>query len=411
MNLAKSLRRFPGNIWALSLVSFLRDVASEMLVHLLPLFLANVLGVRISIVGIIEGIAETTSSLVKIYSGWLSDRLGKRKGLTVAGYSLSTLAMPLLLVAQSWPVVLLYRFLDRVGKGIRTAPRDALIADSVRPEQRGASFGLHRAADSGGAFVGLLLAMLIVWRLQAGQVQLAAETFRIVVLWSLIPATLAVVVLVLWVKDIVRPHNATLPSFSLTGLNPTFNRFLLVLILFTLGNSSDAFLVLRAQSAGASVLMILGMIAVFNLVYTLLAGPAGALSDRMDRRRVITVGWLIYTLVYLGFAVAKITWQYWLLYALYGMYYALTEGVAKAYVADLVPQPERRGSAFGLYNGVIGLTLLPASVLAGVLWQGIGVWSGLGPAAPFLFGGLLSLIAVLLLWFWVKPRQISGENV
>lgn len=401
LRLRAAIRNLPRNVWALSLVSFLRDVASEMLIHLLPLFLANVLGVRISIVGIIEGIAETTSSLVKIYSGWLSDRLGRRKGLTLAGYGLSALATPLLLITQSWPGVLLYRFCDRLGKGIRTAPRDALIADSASPEQRGISFGLHRAADSGGAFVGLLLAMLIVWRLQAGAIELAVETFRVVVLWSLLPATLAVIVVAVWVKDIVRVRVAEPPRFSLAGLGPTFNRFLLVMIIFTLGNSSDAFLVLRAQSAGASVLMILAMIAGFNLVYTLLAGPAGALSDRMDRRRVITVGWLMYALVYLGFALANATWHYWLLYALYGVYYALTEGVAKAYVADLAPQGERRGSAYGVYNGVIGLTLLPASVLAGILWQGIGAWAGFGPAAPFLFGGILSLIAVLLLWRWV----------
>ncbi len=396
------LRNIPRNVWVLSLASFLRDIASEMLIHLLPLFLANVLGVGVAIIGVIEGIAETTASLVKIYSGWLSDKLGKRKGLTVGGYGLAALAMPLLLIARSWPGVLLYRFVDRLGKGIRTAPRDALIADSISPEQRGISFGLHRAADTGGAFVGLLIAILIVWRLQAGEWQLAPETFRVIVAWGFIPAILAVLVIAFGAKEIIKPGSARAPAFSLRGFDRPFRRFLVVMVLFTLGNSSDAFLVLRAQNAGAAVLMILGMIAGFNLIYSLLAGPAGALSDRIDRRKVIIGGWGLYALVYLGFAFADQAWQFWLLYALYGVYYALTEGVAKALVADLVPAGEQRGTAYGLYNGAIGLTLLPASVIAGLLWQGIGPWSGLGPAAPFLFGGILALLSAVLLWRWIR---------
>ncbi|RME84530.1 MAG: MFS transporter [Caldilineae bacterium] len=403
-----TVRNLPRNVWALSLTSFLRDIASEMLIHLLPLFLANVLGVRTAVIGLIEGIAETTASLMKIYSGWLSDRLGRRKGLTVGGYGLAAVATPLLLVAQSWPVVLLYRFLDRLGKGIRTAPRDALIADSITPEQRGISFGLHRAADSGGAFLGLLVAILIVWKTQTGELLLDARTFHTVVLWALIPAALAVLIVALGVKEARRPRQATKPLLSFSGFDGPFLKFLLVMILFTLGNSTDAFLILRAQTAGASVLMILGMIAAFNLVYTLLAGPAGALSDRINRRLVIVGGWLLYALVYLGFAGADQTWHFWLLYCTYGVYYALTEGVAKALVADLAPV-ERRGAAYGAYNAAVGLTVLPASVIAGVLWQGVGGWSGFGPAAPFLFGGLLALLAALLLWFWVRPASAQSQ--
>ncbi len=398
-----SIRKVPRNIWALSLTSFFRDVASEMLVHLLPLFLANVLGIRTAVIGLIEGVAETTASLMKIYSGWLSDRLGRRKELTVAGYGLAALATPLLLIARSWPAVLLYRFIDRMGKGIRTAPRDALIADSITPEHRGVAFGLHRAADTGGAFVGLLLAMWLVWRSQLGQLQLTAETFHTIVWWALLPATLAVFVVALGVKEVVKPHpkDANPPHFTLSGLGQPFQRFLLVMILFTLGNSTDAFLVLRAQSSGASVVMVLAMIAGFNLVYTLLATPAGALSDQIDRRKVVIGGWLLYALVYLGFAFAGQTWQFWLLYGLYGVYYALTEGVAKALVADFVPA-DRRGTAYGVYNAAVGLTVLPASVIAGVLWQGLGAWMGFGPAAPFIFGGALALLASILLWRWVK---------
>ncbi len=393
--------RVPRNVWVLSLTSLLRDVASEMLVHLLPLFLANVLGVRLAVIGLIEGIAETTASLVKIWSGWLSDRIGRRKGLTVGGYGLAALAMPLLLLVQTWPLVLLYRFLDRIGKGIRTAPRDALIADSVEPDQRGLSFGLHRAADSAGAFLGLLLAAVFVMRMQGSDMVLDAQTFRAIVYFAIVPAALAVLVVAVGVRETGRVGPPT-RSKGLPATDPRFRRFLVVMGLFTLGNSTDAFLILRVQGGGTSVVAILVLLAGFNLVYTVLSGPAGALSDRIDRRKVMMGGWLLYALVYLGFAWADQTWQFALLYALYGAYYALTAGVAKALVADLTPNPERRGAAYGVFHGVIGLTLLPASVVAGVLWEGVGAWSGFGPAAPFLFGSGLSLISVVLMWRWVK---------
>ncbi len=398
-----SMRSIPRNVWVLSLTSFLRDVASEMLVHLLPLFLANVLGVRTALIGLIEGLAETTASLTKIYSGWLSDKMGRRKDLTIAGYGVAAIATPLLLVARSWPVVLAYRFMDRLGKGIRTAPRDALIADSITPQHRGIAFGLHRAADTGGAFVGLLLAMALVWRSQMGELQLTEATFRTIVWWAFIPATLAAVVVAVGVKEVAKaiPAGAAPPQFSIRGLGRPFQRFLLVMILFTLGNSTDAFLVLRVQSAGASVVVVLGMIAGFNLVYSILATPAGALSDKVNRRYVVIGGWLLYALVYLGFAWAGRVWQFAILYALYGVYYAMTEGVAKALVADFVPA-QRRGTAYGVYHAAVGLTILPASVIAGLLWQGAGTWTGWGPAAPFLFGGALALLSALLLWGWVR---------
>ena len=397
------LPRLPLTVWALAATSFLRDVASEMLVHLVPLYLANVLGARTSVIGLIEGLSETTSSLTKIGAGWLSDRLGRRKGLTLAGYGLAALATPLLLVAGSWPVVLAYRFVDRLGKGLRTAPRDALIADAVPETRRGLAFGLHRAADSAGAFTGLLLAAWLVWaRLGGDAMQLDAATFHGIVLWALLPSLLAVLVVALGVREARRPAGAVAASQAdAPGFDARFRRYLLVMILFTLGNSSDAFLVLRAQAAGASVLGLLGMIALFNLSYTLLSGPAGALSDRLDRRRLIVTGWLLYALVYLGFSQANSPMAFWGLYLVYGVYYALTEGVAKAMVADLVPA-ERRGTAYGMYNAAVGLAALPASLLAGLLWQGLGPWAGLGPAAPFAFGAGLALLASLLLWRWVR---------
>lgn len=402
------LRSLPRNVWVLSLTSFLRDVASEMLVHLVPLFMANVLGTRTVVIGLVEGLAETTASLVKLWSGWLSDRWGKRKSLTVAGYGLATVAMPLLLVT-SWVAVLAYRLLDRFGKGVRTAPRDALIADSVPADRRGLSFGLHRAADSAGAFLGLLLAMALVWHFQAGASELGGGTFRAIVLWSLVPATLAVLVVALGARDVPGTGAAAPPRLSLRGLGTPFLRFLVVVVLFTLGNSSDAFLVLRVQDAGGSVLTLLGMLAAFNLVYTVLSGPAGHLSDRLGRRGLVLGGWALYALVYLGFAAAGETWHFWVLYPLYGVYYALTEGVLKAMVADQVPEADRRGTAYGVYHAAVGLAALPASLVGGALWQGVGNWGGFGPSAPFLFGGSMALLSALLLWLWVPaPRADEG---
>lgn len=392
-------RDLPRNVWVVTLTSLLTDISSEMVLNLLPLFLANVLGVKTNVIGLIEGVADSTASVLKVFSGWLSDKLRRRKGLTVLGYSLSALAKPLLYFAASWPAVLLIRFVDRVGKGIRTAPRDALIADSVDEKRRGLAFGLHRAGDTFGAFCGLGIALLIVAAAQSQSVSLSRETFQIITLVSIIPAALAVLVLALGAKETPIKGEAKAPRLSLSEMNPEFKRFLLIVLLFTLGNSSDAFLTLRAQERGLSVPGVLAMLMTFNLVYSLLSGPAGALSDRLGRRRLILAGWTAYGLVYLGFALATEVWHIWALYALYGLYYAAFEGTAKAYVADLVP-PEKRGTAFGIYNTAIGLMALPASVIAGIAWQGIGAWAGFGPAAPFLIGGILSLGAMLLLLRW-----------
>jgi MFS family permease len=382
--------------------SLLTDISSEMLVHLLPLFLANVLGVRTGVIGLIEGVAETTASLLKVFSGWLSDRLRQRKWLTVAGYSLSTVAKPFLYFATTWTAVLAVRFTDRVGKGIRTAPRDALIADSIDEKHRGLAFGLHRAGDTAGALLGILIALGIVWMTQGRGLELNRPTFQTVVLFSIAPAVLAVLVLAVGAKDVPVTGRRERPSLSLQGMDRRFRRFLLVIVLFTLGNSSDAFLVLRAQSLGLSVVGVLAMLATFTLVYALVSTPAGALSDRIGRRRVIVGGWLAYAAIYLGFALANTLWQVWLLFALYGIYYGMAEGAGKALVADLV-QPVQRGTAYGVYNAAVGLAALPASLIAGILWQGVAGWAGFGPSAPFLFGAAMALIALALLAAWM-PR-------
>ena len=385
----------PRNVWAVTFTSFLTDISSEMLIHLLPFFLANVLGAGTAVIGLIEGVAESTASLLKIFSGYISDKLRARKWLAVSGYALSTLSKPFYLLAQAWGGVMAIRVTDRIGKGLRTAPRDALIADSIDARHRGLAFGLHRMGDTAGAMLGTLIAAALLWRSQRGALDLAAGTFRTIVLWSLIPAALAVLVLAFGAREVpLRQRGA--PKLSLAGFDRRFLWFLGAVVVFTLGNSSDAFLLLRARERGLGLVQVLLMVASFNLIYTLISGPAGVLSDKIGRRRIIVFGWLTYGVIYLGFAVASAAWQMWALYALYGAYYGMTEGTAKALVADLVPA-EQRGTAYGVYNAAVGLAAFPASAIAGVLWQGAGGWQGFGPAAPFFFGAALALIAALWL--------------
>lgn len=399
------LRDLPRNVWAVSLTSFFMDMSSEMVIHTLPLFLANVLGVQTNIIGLIEGVAETTSSILKLFSGWLSDRLHGRKWIAVAGYAISALSKPFFFVAASWEAVAAVRWADRAGKGVRTAPRDALVADSITSEQRGVAFGFHRAADTAGELVALLIALLVVWLVQAGAQQLSLSTFHTIVLVSLAPAVLAVLSLALGSRDVPVTKQRDAPKFAFRALGKPFMTFMVIVGIFTLGNSSDAFLVLRAQERGLNVAGILGMLATFSLIYTVIATPAGSLSDRIGRRRLIIGGWLIYAVIYFGFGLAATGWQVWLMYAIYGAYYGMAFGTSNALIADLVPA-EMRGTAYGTYNFVIGILAFPASAIAGVLWQGIGSWGGFGASAPFYFGALLALIAALMMLAW-KPVQAS----
>jgi MFS family permease len=402
--------RIPRNLLAVSLGSLFTDISSEMIFHLLPLYLTNVLGAKTAVVGLIEGVAESTASLTKLISGWLSDKLGKRKALTVFGYSLSAVAKPFLLLANTWPFVLLLRFADRLGKGIRTAPRDALVADSVKAENRGFGFGLHRAADTLGATIGLAVAAAVTYAAGSSAVTLKAETFHLVIWISIIPAVLGVLSLVLLAHDVApdgkpksgAPAAAESQPAVKKRMSPRLVGFFIVVALFTLGNSSDSFLVLRAQDRGLSVFHVMLAIFVFNLVYTLSSIPAGLRSDKIGRDRVLVAGWLVYGLVYLGFAVAGASWQIWVLYALYGLYYAMVEGTARAYVADL-SSPEHRGTAYGIFNAAVGIMAFPASLIAGVLWQGVASWQGFGASAPFYFGSAMAIVAVLLTVFWL-PR-------
>jgi MFS family permease len=285
------LRKLPANVWSVSITSFFTDISSEMVINVLPLFLANVLGVQTALIGVIEGVAEATASLLKVFSGWLSDRIGGRKWLAVAGYGISALSKPFFYIANTWGLVAGVRWADRVGKGIRTAPRDALVADSIKPEQRGIAFGFHRAADTAGAMVGLLVAMLVIWLTQSNAQALSQHTFQIIVLVSLVPAFAGVAALALGTRDVAVKEKRAMPKFGFRSLGKPFMVFMVIVAIFDLGNSSDAFLVLRAQERGISVTGILLMLVMFNLVYTLISTPAGSLSDRIGRKRLIVGGW------------------------------------------------------------------------------------------------------------------------
>jgi MFS family permease len=394
--------RYPRNVYVTTAASLLTDIASEMVVYLLPLFLAGVLKTSTPLIGLIEGMAETTASLTKLASGYLSDRLDNRKWLTVAGYSLSLAVKPFLATATAWHTVFGARFVDRLGKGIRTAPRDALIADSIPAERRGDAFGFQRAGDTLGAFIGLAVAIGVVYWSQQRSLELTQATFTTIVWLSMIPAALAVVLLAVGLQERRRAPIATRAPVRLTlaAFDGRFRLALLAVAVFTLGNSADAFIVLLAQARGADVLTTLFMVLIFNGVYTIFAQPFGKLSDRIGRRRVILFGWSFYALVYLGFALSQNVWQIAVLWALYGLYYAMTEGAIKSLVADLVPS-DQRGVGYGWLNGTIGLMALPASLIAGLLWQAVA------PSAAFAFGAALAVAAMLLM---VRVRGVASSD-
>lgn len=396
-------RGLPRNVFAIGLVSLLNDASSEIIYPLLPIFLANSLGASARAIGTIEGLAESVASLLKLFAGYLSDRLGKRKFLVVAGYSVASLARPLLAFAQTWTQVLAIRLTDRIGKGIRTSPRDAMIADTVRVEQRGIAFGFHRAMDHAGAVIGPLIGYVLVILLVANAKSPTTGEFSRIFLVASVPALIAVLVAMFFMREsAVKSSSETeVKKLSLRGFDSNFKRFLLVLALFTLSNSSDSFLILRAMDAGVSIAVVPLLWAAHHGMKVLSSLLGGDLSDRLGRKRLIVSGWILYAAVYAGFAYATNQASLWALFLVYGIYFGLAEGAEKALVADLV-RPEQRGTAYGLYNLAFGVTVFPASFLMGTIWD----WKG--PTVAFLVSAFMGATAALLLLIFVRPHPVSA---
>jgi MFS family permease len=401
------------NVFFSGVVSFFMDVSSEMIYPLVPLFLASVLGVNKSLIGLIEGIAEATASLLRVFAGYLSDRLGRRKWLLVLGYGISAASRPGLALAGSWGQVLAMRFVDRFGKGVRTPPRDAIVADSTPARDLGRSFGFHRAMDQFGAVLGPGIAFLVL--------SFAPKAYRTVFWISLVPAVIAVLVIVFFIRERQRPR---LPAdggadWGKTGSPPTLSErvgprsslvrraamlrgpllnYVLVTGVFAAGNSSDAFLILRAQNLGVTAALIPVLYVVFNLVYSGLSIPAGLVADRIGRRRMALIGYAVFALAYGGMALAGTAWAAWALMPLYGVYMGISDGNGRALLAELSPG-ERKATAFGVYHSVVGLMALPASLVAGVLWDRVS------PAAPFWVGAGVAVLAGILLLAFVPETQ------
>jgi MFS family permease len=381
--------RLPRNVWILAWVAFFNDTSTEISYWLLPQFLVTVLGAPPMAFGFIEGAAETMASFSRLLSGWLSDFLARRKPLAAVGYTLANIVKPLLAVTHSWQQVFWIRFTDRAAKGFRAAPRDALLADSVDPAHRGAGFGLRQAMDTAGAIFGPMGAIVFL-KVFAGKI-------RDVFWMAAIPGLVCILLVWLGVKEIRRPAATSIFSPPTAGRSNRLPRGKLLLILaavglFSLGNSSDLFLILRAQNLGMGAWTAPALGLLFNIVYAALSWPAGKLSDRAPRRWLIVAGYLIYAAVYAGFALLRTPQFVWFLFALYGIYYALTEGVIKAWIADLAPDGSR-ASVFGVFNWVVGAAAFPASFLAGWVWQRYS------PAAPFALSSLFASVAAVLLLF------------
>jgi MFS family permease len=411
-----------GKIWGLDrnvfwagVTSFLMDVSSEMIYSLVPIFLSSVLGVNKSLIGLIEGIAEATASMVKMFSGWFSDHIGRRKPLMLFGYGISTLSRPLLALSTGWGMVLGARFIDRFGKGVRTAPRDAIIADSAPRHQLGRSFGFHRAMDQFGAVVGPAIAFVVLALHPGG--------YRLVFWISMIPGVLCVAVIWLFIRETRRPRPAPAAAGAGVGsgaapgggsatatpasgtlwerlgrLRGPLLSYLLVTAVFYLGNSSDVFLILRAQDLGVAVVLIPILYLVFNFVYSALSIPAGLLADRVGRRKVALIGFAVFAVTYAWMAMAGSTAAVWGVFILYGVYMGISDGNGRALLGEF-STGERRGTAFGAYHMVVGLAALPASIIAGLLYDNVS------PSAPFWVGAAAAVLAGILMLAFVPETK------
>ncbi|MCS7202738.1 MAG: MFS transporter [Dictyoglomus sp.] len=378
------------NIIITGIGSLLTDISTEMFYPLISFYLLA-LGAGPSILGFVEGIAESLASLLKVYSGYISDKIQKRKPLAILGYSFSSIGKVILYLAENWVGIFIGRFIDRFGKGIRTAPRDAIIAESSKEKERGKSFGLHRAMDTIGAALGVVLAIYIIKNFNLDETSNLKEyipAFKSIILFSLIPALLGVGILFLLKETGKSSSRGNLPSLKWKKLDPKLRAFLIFTFIFTLGNSSNQFLLLRAKTIEENIRIttVLSLYLLYNVIYAIFSFPAGYISDKIGRKRVLVLGYLFYGLVYLGFAIANKFNVLVYLFVAYGLYIAFTEGVEKALISDLAP-PETKATVIGLHATLVGIGLFPASLLAGLLW------SYFGPQAPFYFGGFLGILA------------------
>jgi len=371
------------NVFFAGLVSLFMDVSSEMIYPLVPLFLANVLGVNKSLIGLIEGIAEATASLLKVFSGWLSDRIGKRKNLMLAGYAISIFSRPIIALAGTWHQVLAARFVDRLGKGIRTAPRDTIIAEATEASHLGRAFSFHRSMDTIGAVAGPAIALIVL--------QLYHNNYIMVFWLSMIPGILAVLIIAAFIKE--KKQSVTdcteRPRLSLRHFDGKVKFFILITTIFALGNSSDAFLILRAEQKGIPTAIIPAVYIAFNLIYAISAIPAGMAADRFGKKRLILLGFALFAALYYGLAIASSAAGIWMLFGLYGVFMGLTEGIQKAFLATIIP-PDFKATAFGVYASAVGLATLPASLIGGLLWDRVS------PAATFYFGAATATLSAIL---------------
>jgi MFS family permease len=374
---------FGRNVTVAGLVSFFMDVSSEMIYPLVPLFLANVLGVNKSVIGLIEGLAESTASLIKLFSGWFSDSIGNRRWLMAAGYGISTLARPVIALAAGWHQVMGSRLIDRFGKGIRTAPRDAIIAESTDTDWLGRAFSFHRAMDTLGAVAGPAAAFFLLG--------VFSNDYRKIFWLSMIPGVIAVLLIVFFITE--KPNTAEIredrPKLTWRHFDWRFKFFIVISAIFALGNSSDVFLILRAQQVGISAAMIPLLYLAFNLVYSISSIPAGMAADRFGKKRIILLGFVLFAILYCGFAMVSGTRCVWILFGLYGLFMGLTEGIQKAFLATIIPV-DFKATAFGVYHSVVGITMLPASLIGGFLWDSVS------PSATFYFGSVTAGISALL---------------
>lgn len=392
MSKKKKIFGFSPNIFYTGIVSFLTDTSVKMVYSVMPMFLMSI-GASKTSISLIEGIAESTASLIKAFSGYWSDKIGRNKPFMLIGYGLSALIMPIYAFVFSPIQVLYFRFIERVGKGIRTAPRDSLVAGSVEGNEVGKSFGLHKAMDNSGAILGPLLAFVLL--------MFHPDNFRLIFILAGIPGILGIAVLIFGIKEAKKKKESLLQKFRFSDYPKRFYLFLAIIFVFTLGNSTDALLMVKANEVGIKVTFIPLVYLISSIISVFLAIPFGSLSDRIGRERLLIAGFLIYSIVYFGFGITGNVYVIVGLFALYGIYSALTDGIQKAMVSDLTDS-NKKGTGMGIYNALLGITLLPASLIAGLLYDKVN------SSVPFYFGGIMALLATILMVIYIatKPAKI-----